>query len=350
MRTGIAFAGGGVKGSYQIGAYYAFKKCHIKVNGVTGTSIGSFNAAMVAAHREKELLDFWSNPDVGKIFGIDKKISEGINLKKFDKEFFELSLKEVKKILKNTGLPVEGLKNVVNHFDVEDDIRNSDIDFGLSTLRLKDAKPLDLFIEDMPKGSLNNYLLSSCYLPLFKREKLEDDSYYFDGGIYNNAPYNMLLNKGYDLVYSIELKGIGIKQIPMDFSKVIVIKPSRRLSRMLTLDNEAIINNIRIGYYDALKVLKKYDGYKYIFKNKKDNYFKKINSLVDKDTYNLVKGFVGAKNDKEMILKSLEYLMAKNKETYFKVYNVSHLIFKYRKLKDDFLLVKYLKNLKNFWF
>ncbi len=346
MKTGIAFAGGGVKGSYQIGAYYAFKKCHIKINGVTGTSIGSFNAAMVAAHKEKELLDFWSNPDVGKIFGIDKKISEEINLKKFDKEFFELSLKEIKKILKNTGLPVDGLKDVVNHFDVEDDIRNSDMDFGLSTLRLKDAKPLDLFIEDMPKGSLNNYLLSSCYLPLFKREKLENDSYYFDGGIYNNAPYNMLLNKGYDLVYSIELKGIGIKQIPIDASKVIIIKPSRRLSKMLTLDNEAIINNIRIGYYDALKVLKKYDGKKYIFKSKKDNYFKKINSLVDKDTYNLVKGFVGAKNDKEMVIKAIEYLMDKENATYFNVYNIRKMIKKYRQEDGDSIINRYLKALK----
>ena len=28
--VGLALAGGGVKGSYQIGAYMAFKKCHIK--------------------------------------------------------------------------------------------------------------------------------------------------------------------------------------------------------------------------------------------------------------------------------------------------------------------------------
>ena len=39
--VGLALAGGGVKGSYQIGAYMAFKKCHIKFDGVCGTSIGS---------------------------------------------------------------------------------------------------------------------------------------------------------------------------------------------------------------------------------------------------------------------------------------------------------------------
>ena len=39
---GLALSGGGVKGSYQIGAYLAFKKCHIKFKGITGTSIGAF--------------------------------------------------------------------------------------------------------------------------------------------------------------------------------------------------------------------------------------------------------------------------------------------------------------------
>ena len=346
MKIGISFAGGGVKGSYQIGSYYAFKKCHIKIKGVTGTSIGSFNAAMIAAHKEKELLAFWQNPDVAKIFGINKKFAEQLNLKKYDKEFFDLSFQEAKKILKNAGLPVEGLKQIVDNFDIEDDVRNSDIEFGLSTLRLKDAKPLDLFIEDMPKGSLTNYLLSSCYLPIFKMEKLENDSYYFDGGFYNNAPYNMLLRKNYDKVYSVELKGVGLKQIPIDSSKLVVIKPSRRLSRMLTLDSEAILNNINIGYFDTLKVLKNYDGYKYIFKKKSNNYFKRINAKVNNDIYNLAKGFVRAKNDKELVIKSLEYLMNKENETYFKVYSISKMIKKYQKRTSKSIISKYIKSLK----
>ena len=59
--TGLVLAGGGVKGSYQVGAYLAFKKCGIKINGVVGTSIGSFNAALIASGMEKELYEFWKN-------------------------------------------------------------------------------------------------------------------------------------------------------------------------------------------------------------------------------------------------------------------------------------------------
>ena len=46
---GLVLSGGGVKGAYQVGSYFAFKKCHIKIDGIVGCSIGSFNAAMIAA-------------------------------------------------------------------------------------------------------------------------------------------------------------------------------------------------------------------------------------------------------------------------------------------------------------
>ena len=61
QKIGIALEGGGLKGSYQIGAYYAFLACHIKINGIVGTSIGSFNACLIAAHQEEKLLELWQN-------------------------------------------------------------------------------------------------------------------------------------------------------------------------------------------------------------------------------------------------------------------------------------------------
>ena len=58
MKRGIAFSGGGLRGAYEVGAYKAFLDAHVKINGFTGTSIGSFNAAMCASGRFKELYDF----------------------------------------------------------------------------------------------------------------------------------------------------------------------------------------------------------------------------------------------------------------------------------------------------
>ena len=68
--VGLVLEGGGVRGSYQIGAFIALYDSGIKPDGFVGTSMGSFNAAMLASGKHFELLDFWENVDVAKIFNI----------------------------------------------------------------------------------------------------------------------------------------------------------------------------------------------------------------------------------------------------------------------------------------
>ena len=346
--VGLSLAGGGVKGSYQIGAYMAFKKCHIKFDGITGTSIGSFNAAMLTSGMEKELLDFWVNADIGQILGFDKKYVELINSEKFDINIFKTTFDNFTKIIKNKGIGIEGLKDTLNKLNLEESIRKSKMDFGLITYRLKDLKPLELFKEDMRKGSINNYIISSCYLPIFKMEKLEDNSFYFDGGIYDNCAVNMLLKKGYDKVYCVELKGIGIKRKFIDKSKVIEITPSRRLSATITVNKKEIINNIKIGYYDTLKVLKNYDGKRYIFKKLPDFYYNFVLKKVSDNDIKKFKLIFNASDNKELIIKMIEYAMQKDDVTYFNIYNINKMIKKYKKSKNKYGAYRIIKQLKCF--
>ena len=42
---------------------------------------------------------------------------------------------------------------------------------------------------------LNEYILASCNLPVFKMEKVIDNNFYIDGGFYDNNPINMFFNK-----------------------------------------------------------------------------------------------------------------------------------------------------------
>lgn len=64
--VGLSLEGGGVKGSYQAGAYLAFKKCGIKFDGVVGTSIGAFNGAMIASGKGDEMVELWRNIDIAQ--------------------------------------------------------------------------------------------------------------------------------------------------------------------------------------------------------------------------------------------------------------------------------------------
>ena len=45
---GVALEGGGMKGAYHIGAVKAILECGYEIGAYVGTSIGSFNAAVLA--------------------------------------------------------------------------------------------------------------------------------------------------------------------------------------------------------------------------------------------------------------------------------------------------------------
>ena len=96
---GLALGGGGVRGSYQIGVYLALKKSHIKIDGFTGSSIGAFNAAMLASKRDKELLNFWQTTEIGKMFGFSDELIKLANSDKFDFKIFKAGYNDFIKAL-----------------------------------------------------------------------------------------------------------------------------------------------------------------------------------------------------------------------------------------------------------
>ena len=324
---GLVLGGGGAKGSYQVGAFLAFKKCGIKIDGVVGTSIGSFNAAAICADKGTELYKFWKNVDVGYLLGLNKKYVKSVNDKKLFKEFI-YGLIQTKEIIENKGISTDKLKKALELMIDEEKIRKSKMDFGLVTVKAKSKRfqPLYLFKEDMKEGTIADYILASCNLPVFKMSKMIDDSIYLDGGFYDNAPVKMLKDKGYDKIYVINIQGLGISQKNYDKTGVIEINPSRFLGSTLNVDKKKINENIQLGYYDTMKILKKLDGYNFIFKKKPNFIYNYKATKVNKELLKRVKKYFKVKTNKEAIIKSLEYVMLKEDLTYFDIYNASIVI------------------------
>ncbi len=343
---GLALAGGGVKGSYEVGAYAAMKKCHLKFDGISGTSIGSFNAAMIVAHKEKELAKFWQEIDVATILGLDEEFAAALTNKDSNFQLIKTGFKEIIKFLKNKGLDVDGLEKVLKDYNVEENVRKSKIDFGLCTYKIHEKEPIEIFKRDIPEGKIEEHILASCFLPIFKPKKLIDNSFYFDGGIFDNCPANMLLRSGYNLVYRVELNAIGRKVKLIDPSKVITISPTRKLSPIITTNRQDIINNYWIGYYDTLKIIKNYPGYTYLFKKKSLNYYKFITRKVPKETMENMMNLFYAKDEEDLVIKVFEHLMKYDNLTYFKIYNPSKLIKKYHH-NDNLLTKEFTSHLKN---
>lgn len=317
---GLALEGGGAKGSYEIGAYVALTEMGYKFDAVAGTSIGSLNAALIAQDNIKLAKDLWLNAD-SEIIGINKDI---VKLKKhftINKENIKTSFSELNKLLKNKGLDITKYKDILDKYIDEEKIRKSHINYGLVTVRLKDLKPLELTIKDIKNGKLSEYIMASSYLPVFKMEKIIDNSYYLDGGVSNNLPISLLEKMGCNKVIAIRINGIGIsKKKLISKTEVKEIAPTKDTGPVIFFDNKDIVNNYYMGYYDTLLYFNKLDGYKYYFK--KFKLYKFISRKVDNNLLNLVKLKFRTPDIKELIIKSIEHIFEENSIDYYKKYGI----------------------------
>ena len=266
----IVLSGGGSKGSYQIGVWKALKKLHIKYDIVTGTSVGALNGALMTQKSYRKAIKLWKNINLKTLFG-EEAIENTSNLKllKMYKDNF----------IKNGGMDVENLQNVINKNININKFFKSNINYGLITFNLSKRKPLKLTKKKIPKDKLTDYLMASasCY-PAFKKKEI-DNKNYIDGGVYDNLPINLALELGADEIISIDLKAPGIKQPPKKKVPTIKIVPNNELTNFLNFNEEGAKRNIKFGYNDTLKVFKKAEGKKYTFKlNSLEKNIKKHNN------------------------------------------------------------------------
>jgi NTE family protein len=260
---GIALEGGGAKGSFQIGAMKALRDLGIDYEVIAGTSIGAINGAMIAEGKLDFLESLWLTLEMKdmiegdtemlkKIMALDIKV-ESNRLKHFFSEMF-----------RQGGLDVTPFKEKLYTYVDEDALRKSNVDFGLVTVSLSAMKPIELFVSEIPEGKLHDYIIASANLPAFKDEKL-DNKKMLDGAFFDNLPVNMLLKRGCDEVIAIRLMGFGrIRKIPKEHQdKVITIMPSEDLGKLLEIDKERAKHNIKLGYFDTMRAMKKLHGYRY---------------------------------------------------------------------------------------
>ncbi len=343
---GLALSGGGLRGAYEVGVYKALKECHIKIDGFVGTSIGAINAVIMASKQEEKLYDFWINCDAGKILRLTDKLSKEINEGKLDKEMIQELLINGKNILVNKGLSLDGLREVLNDFDLPDKLYKSNKEFGLVTVKVKKMQPLYVFKEDIKPEKLLDYLIASCYLPIFKFEKIIDDNYYLDGGFHDNVPANALIKRGYKKVYVVDLEAIGIKRKYIDASKIIEIKPSHNLGSILNIRQKDIQKNVNLGYYDTLKIIKKLDGYNFIFKKRTKWYYNFLASHASAKTKKEMQVFFKTTDNKELIIKAIEYIMKKEKYNYCCIYNIGDIIKNVKHQAKNYGVYKFINELQ----
>ena len=255
---GLVLDGGGARGAYQIGAWTALEEAGVKVCAVAGTSVGALNGALICMDSVENAQKIWAEMKFSRVMDVDDEWMQHLFSKdgKIKEVFSELWKK-----LSDGGVDITPLRNLIHEMVDEEKIRHSGKEFCLLTFSVTDMKELDLSLEDIPEGALEDFLLASAYLLGFKNERLQGKRY-IDGGVINNVPLNSLLNRGYKDIITIRIHGPGREpraNIPED-GEVHEISPRVRLGSILEFDSKRSRQNLKIGYYDAKRMLYGLEG------------------------------------------------------------------------------------------
>lgn len=266
MKKALVLSGGGAKGSYQVGVMMALQKLNIKIDIITGTSIGSINGAIFTLKKYKKAKKMWLSITTNDLFGVDLDVKNKNTYKTFFKKFID-----------NRGLSFDRASFYLNRIIDEERLRKSNIDYGLVTYSYKNKRPMLLTKESIPSGKLIDYIIasSSCF-PFIEKKEIDDDIL-IDGGYYDNLPVNLAIEMGADEIIAVDLRSVGFrKEYNNKKVKIDTIKCRDKSLLTLDFDKKTAKYNMALGYLDTMKHYKALDGSIYTFKKNslKKNYEK----------------------------------------------------------------------------
>ena len=253
---GLALEGGGAKGAYQIGAWKALREAGIRFSAVSGTSVGALNGAMIVMDDLQKAEDVWNNIHFSQVMDVDDEEMRRLMTRDIPLSELKGTLRSVAEIIRNRGFDVTPLRKWVAEVVDADKVCNSDTDFFIVTYSLSDHQELELRASDLSRDELCDMLLASAYLPAFRLEKL-GGKYYADGGVQDVVPIHALVEDGCKDIIALRIFGFGIEKrfrIPDDVH-VTTIGPTVDLGNILNFDAEQSRRNMRLGYFDAQRVL-----------------------------------------------------------------------------------------------
>ena len=224
-KTALVLSGGGSRGAYEAGVWQALVDLGIKIDIVTGSSVGAINGAMVCQGDLDDTINLWREIQTHMVFDVPE-----------DSQLIDYA----KLIFSNGGAGISGLKALLEKYIDEERIRKSPVDYGLVVMERASMKPHYLYKEDIPKGKLIDYILaSSSVFPAVHPSS----------------------------IIAVKLNAMGIlKKEPLKKAKdITVIESSWNLGSTLIFDTNNSRRNMRLGYLDTLKTFGILDGSYFAF-------------------------------------------------------------------------------------
>ena len=251
-RRALVLAGGGARGSYQVGVWRALTELGWNPQIITGTSVGSLNGAMFALDLYETARDMWTSIRSRDVMELPEETRNLTELHQF-----------LRDVVRAGGMDVTPLEEIVERVLDEDALRASPIRFGLVTVEKRGLKPRELPLEEIPKGKVKDYLLASaaCFPAL--RAKQIDGVQFLDGGYRDNMPTALAQKMGAEELVCVDLEGVGITLPNRTGLPTTMVRSYWELGDILHFDPDTARRNIELGYYDTLRAFGRLRGCAY---------------------------------------------------------------------------------------
>lgn len=261
---GLVLAGGGAKGSYQVGAYRALKELGWQPDIITGTSVGCLNAALFVLDKVSEAEELWKNLDIHGVLEMpDGKTPEELQNFLLD-------------TVRSGGLDLEPLGDVIDRYLDEDAIRAAPVRYGLVMTEMNTLKSVQLPLEQIPQGRLKEYMMASsaCFPAL--RPRTIDGVKYIDGGWRDNMPLTLAASMGATELVAVDIEGVGYNKPNRTGLPTRVIRSHWDLGPMFDFDGVRAVRNMALGYLDTLRVFGRVGGTAYALLPDPDGFLPKF--------------------------------------------------------------------------
>ena len=240
----LVLAGGGARGSYQVGVWRALTELGWRPGIITGTSVGSLNGAMFALDLYETARDMWLTIRSQDVMELPEENADLSALHSF-----------LRSVVKAGGMDVTPLEEIVERVLDEDALRASPIRLGLVTVEQRGLKARELALDDIPHGKVKDYLLASaaCFPAL--RAHIIDGVSYLDGGYRDNMPTALAQKMGADELVCVDLEGVGVTRPNRTGLPTTLIRSYWELGDILHFDPDTARRNMELGYYDTRRAM-----------------------------------------------------------------------------------------------
>lgn len=249
---GLVLAGGGARGSYQVGVWRALMELDWHPQIITGTSVGSLNGAMFALDLYETARDMWLSIRSQDVMELPREEAGLSELHQFLHE-----------VVRDGGMDVSPLEEIVDRVLDEEALRSGPVQLGLVTVEQKGLKPRELTLAEIPEGKVKDYLLASaaCFPAL--RARSIDGIKYLDGGYGDNMPTALAARMGAEELVCVDLEGVGITRPNRTGLPTVLVRSHWDLGDILHFDPEVAQRNMALGYFDTLRAFGRIRGCAY---------------------------------------------------------------------------------------